>query len=143
MSTVQVTTVVQRVLVTVGGTIAGVPVGSEYISYQAARLAPKVTDTYLRTADGAPMNLAPLVLPFDATLEALTLRTSASHSWTLEVQKNGVLVAVASLSSGGSAKAVDSTLSIDFVAGDEIALYVAGTDVPHPSASLSLVRKGS
>jgi len=106
----------------------------------ASRNSVATTDIYLRDGDGLPMNQAPYVLPFDATLIFLSLSTDDIETWTAEVHVNNILIPGATL----AAAAVDSAegaYSIDFSAGDKVMLYCNGTSINRPRINAVFRRK--
>lgn len=104
---------------------------TDTLDVTAARNAVNTTNVYLRDSDGAPTNQAPYVLPYDATLIAMSSSTNGIETWTAEVHVNGVLVVGATLAS----TAVDNnraTYNINFNAGDKVMLYCNGTNIDRP-----------
>jgi len=114
-----------------GGGVA--PEDSRYVCVSANRGAYFVTNTYLRWNQNVPMNLAGFVLPFDTNLFAMSAVCETSSSWTAEVHKNGGgLVSSATLSVSTARTAYRTDLDIDFSAGDEVQLYLNGTNIFNP-----------
>lgn len=99
-----------------------------------------VTNIYLQGPGQIPMNQSPYILPFDATLIAISISTNGAESWTAEVRESGVLVVGAFL----TAVAVDSnyaTYSINFNAGDKVQLYCNGTAILDPRINAVFKRR--
>lgn len=105
---------------------------SRYILVDAGRGSTVTTNLYLRHNQNIPSNLSGAVLPFDATLIAISLSATVAATWTAEIRLAGSLVTGALLASGGAKTASTSALSIDFNAGDEVQFYCNGTNINRP-----------
>lgn len=110
----------------------GTAVDSRYIVVSANRGSATVTSQYLRQHDGVPMNLNRFILPFDATLIAMSAACNTSASWVAEVHNGLSLVAGATLSVTAATSAFRNDLTIDFSAGDDIELFMNGTSIDRP-----------
>lgn len=94
----------------------------------AGRNSPVVTDRYLEGSGQVPMNVSGLVVPVDAHIVALSGACAASATWTAEVHKNGLGVAIASLAFV-AARTASSVMApaVNVNAGDELQVYCNGT----------------
>jgi len=90
-----------------------------------------VTNIYLQ-ADGVYTNVVPLVLPYNATLVAISAATNGAETWTAEVHLNGSLVTGAALSISAASSGYNNSYNIDFNAGDGIQLYCNGSSITNP-----------
>lgn len=72
----------------------------------------------------------------DATLIGMSIQTNGSETWNARVRKNGSLTDLASLAAGAVAGAQDSSLNVDFTAGDQIQVYIDGTNIDRPVIKL-------
>ena len=115
---------------------------SQTIEAGGARNSSAATDIYLRTFDGAPTNEAPFILPFDATLVAISASSADVQSWTAELHADTVLVPGASMAIVAAASGRDNSLNVDFAAGTAIQLFMSGTNIPFPRASFFFARRG-
>lgn len=111
------------------------------ITTSAARTSNNATNIYLRGPDGVATNIAPFVLPWDATLVAMTASARDSNTWTAEVRVGGTLVTGASLSIVASTTATNSTLNVDFSAGDGVQTYLNGSGIRQPRVNLVFARR--
>ena len=70
-------------------------------------------------------NVTPIVLPFDATLIAMSAATNGIATWAAEIHIGLVLVVGAALSIVATDSAI-TTMSVDFNAGDKIQMFNNG-----------------
>lgn len=107
----------------------------------AGRSTNSVNNSYLRGPDGVEHNLAGSVLPFDSKLIAMSAATTGPETWLLEVRKNDVATAEATLNVT-SDTGYNNTFDVDFDAGDEIQLYCNGTGISRPHGNAVFIRRG-
>ena len=106
----------------------------------AARDFNNVTNSYL-DRDTVATNVAPIVLPENVTLKAMSLASAAAGSWVAEVRLSGLAVPGANLSSGGGASAYSAAYSVDFSAGDGVQVFCNGSGVKKPRVTLWFQRR--
>lgn len=99
------------------------------------------TDSYLRGGGNAFMNLSPFIVPFNATIIAISASTEVPETWTAEVHSGLSLIAGASLSISAATSSTSTGLSINVNAGDPIELYVNGTNIQRPSIAIFLIER--
>jgi len=99
------------------------------------------TDVYLRCSGRVLSNNAGYVLAHDYTIVGIGLATNNAETWTAEVRKNDNVAVIASLASGGAAKAATAALSVDVDADDELQFYCNGTLINNPSMITYLKRR--
>jgi hypothetical protein len=104
-----------------------------------ARNHTRASNIYLRTYDGATTLVAPLVIPFDCTLVAMSASSESLSSWNAEVHVSNVLVPGASLAVTASDSAY-ANKNVNFLAGSRLQLYCNGVNVPFPRINLFLRR---
>lgn len=104
-----------------------------------ARNHSKASNIYLRSYDGATTLVAPLVLPFDCTLVAMSASSESNSSWSAEVHVSNILVAGANLTIISSNSAY-ADKNISFSAGTRMQLYCNGLNIPYPRINLFLRR---
>lgn len=108
------------------------------------------TNIWLRGPDGTPHNEAPIRIPFNATLVAISVTTNGAETWDAEVYKNtdvrgggtptdgnkiAELVVTASQSDSSSA------YSVNVSTGDEIGVFCRGTTIDRPHVCLFFIRR--
>jgi hypothetical protein len=102
---------------------------------KGARNNANVTNIYLRNEDGIFLNLTPEIIPFNATLIAISASTESNETWTAEIRKKtlGVwgLIPNAFLTMTNITKN-HGVYSIDVNAGDELSVYCNGNNIDHP-----------
>jgi len=74
----------------------------------------------------------------NATLVGIVAQTKGSETWTVRVRKNGSATNLASLPISAAAGGGDSTLNIDFNAGDQVQAYIEGTSIDRPMIKLEI-----
>jgi len=92
------------------------------------------TNSYLLSPDGVPLNVTPYVLPFGCQLEAMSLTTDGSFTWTAEIHVNGTLKTDAVLTAVTQDNVWYSDYSTvgNFSEGDKVSLYVNGSLIASP-----------
>ncbi|RLI87986.1 MAG: hypothetical protein DRP01_00100 [Archaeoglobales archaeon] len=121
--------------------LAGGITGTSDMFLSGGREGAAISNVYLRGPGGTPTNQSGFVIPYDATIVALSLATTGAHTWTLEVRKNNNPAVIASLTVAALERTYDSTINVDIDAGDELQLYCNGTNINAPSGSLVLRRR--
>jgi len=112
------------------------------ITYIAGRNKNKSSDIYLYSSNGITTKIAPFILPFDATLIAISASSSKFQTWALEVHTNNSSVPGANLLMVLNKAASDSTINVDFFKNDGIQVYMNGKLISHPQVSLIFARRG-
>ena len=107
------------------------------ILFSASRDANIVKDQYLRTEDGIPMNQAPLLLPKNYILYAITATTDANTTCSFEIRDNGVLIPGATLHFINE-KQKYGLLNLPITAGSNLMIYNNGT-TSKPRVNLWLI----
>lgn len=116
--------------------------GSAIVQVSSGRNHSTVTNQFLRFEGDVPSNLNGFVLPWNATLIALSMScNSNTQTWTLEVRKNGGGVSQDSLTSTNQYSNYSNTNNTDFSAGDRIMIYCNGTSIDYPHATLFFRRR--
>lgn len=109
-----------------------------------------VTNSWLRQPDGLPMNMSPWVVPFDATITAISAATNSAETWDAEIYRNAVVrtggtpsdasklteLVIAAADSGQVAG-----LSVDVDAGDELGVFLRGSMIGRPNVTVFMVRR--
>jgi len=114
------------------GTASAPPIDARYVAFSAGR-ATLATGIYLRTNNNLPTNISPIILPFDATLIAVSASGAAAQTWAAEVHLLGSLIAGALVNVTAAQSAFTAALSIDFDAGDGVQLFCNGTSIDRPN----------
>lgn len=110
--------------------------------YSFARDKSKVSDVYLETVGGISSSLTGYALIHDATLIGISLSGARDdQTWDAEVRKNNVLAPLLVAPLANSFEAHDSTLDVDFDAGDRIQVFCAGTNIARPLVTLQFRRR--
>jgi len=96
-----------------------------------------LTNSYLRTLDGSPMNLSSDVLPWDATLVGISCSGERNNqTWTAQIRKNGAAGVIDSLTVTNAYVNSDMGKDTDFSQDDRIQIYISGTAIKHPQVRL-------
>lgn len=114
-----------------------------------ARDRRRVTNLWLDTEDSIPSNLSPFVLPFDATIIAISGATRDLETFDAEIHVNAVVraggtpVMASSIGTLAFTASNSETLSvnIDVSQGDEIGVYCRGTGVNRPTITIFFKRR--
>ena len=116
--------------------------GSSIIQQGFGRNHPTVTDQFLRMEGDVPSNLNGFVLPWNATLVAISMSGEANNqTWTAEVRLNGGGISQDSLTITNDFSNYSNNNNIDFSAGDRIMLYCNGTSIDYPHVTLFFRRR--
>ena len=100
----------------------------------------KVTNSYLSN-QGNFTNLVPFVLPFNATIKAISALASETGTWDAEIHESGTLITGATLSITAALSGYSASYDIDIDAGDQISLYCSGTNINKPLINVFFVRR--
>jgi len=103
-------------------------------SIGGSKQANSVNNIYLSHFDGSPYNVSQFVVPYAATIVAISASVrSTNNAWTAQVRKSLNTTPIASLAMSESEQfKYDSTLSVDVDAGDTISIYALGTIIRQP-----------
>jgi hypothetical protein len=103
-----------------------------------ATKAAKAKDVYLQLGNVASLQTGHRI-PRDGTIVAMAAQTETSSSWTLEVRRNNVITAIATLAVTGTGAHSVAT-NIDVVAGDRIQIFAntAGVSIDAPVSSIEI-----
>lgn len=93
------------------------------------------TNEYARIGSFSSMNTG-RPLRKNMTLVGISIRAAASATWTAQVRKNGAVAVLASLALSAAAAGSDDTLNIDFAAGDQVQVFISGTNINRPVIEL-------
>jgi len=110
-------------------------------THTAGRNNATTTDQYLRGPGNTPTNQAGFVQESDATIVAITSNAQSSGTWIIEIRKNGSATVLASLTVTAATQDEVSGLSVDTNAGDKIEIYLNGTAINHPSATVTMRKR--
>ena len=86
-----------------------------------------------------PTNLAPLVIPADTRLAALSAATDGVETWDGYVLLNGSLTPLAEINLVAVETGFQTGYNIDLVAGDRLATYCSGSSISKPQLYVWLV----
>jgi len=104
------------------------------LPFMSAGRNSSITNSYLRGAGGVPTNIGGFLLPFNATIMAISATTNGTFSWTAEVRKNGGASPITSLNVVGASSGYTGLfLNISVSAGETIQMYCNGTNINRPS----------
>lgn len=99
----------------------------------------KATNQYVES-DDTGMFLSPFILPENAILKYMSASCAVADTWTAEVHVNGTLFTGATVTVTAAKKAyIKFTTSLSFSAGDEIQLYLNGTNIDKPRINATFV----
>lgn len=122
---------------TVQDAIAELDALKDTFQFTASRNATLSSTQALRRVNGVFLNVLPYRLPQDSTLIAITVESSTTAAWTLDIIQNGGSVHT-EVKTGGSNFVTNTGLSIDFSVGDSLQIdYVhTGNNTTTPGATL-------
>jgi hypothetical protein len=107
----------------------------QWFTLTFGRDAPSVLGgTWLRTVDGMATSATAQIVPIASRIKIVTAGSQSAKDYSIEVLVNGSVVHT--LNSGGAKNKVDSGLSINVAAGDEISARVAAATVAAPDRPL-------
>ena len=111
-------------------------------SFLAARNANISSDQSLRRQNGAFISTCPYIVPFDSFIHAVTAENSPAslgETWDLVIEVNGTDIFTLSVPDTNH-KAVDNTLTIAVLEGDEIVIFFrnASGTVTRPAGAVYL-----
>lgn len=116
---------------------------SSYIVNETqGRNSSNTTNQYLRMVNGVPSNISGFVLPFNTTLVGISMAgRDNNETWTVEVRKNGLVTILSSLQIVNSYSNQDFTVNVDFNSGDRVQLYLNGSSISYPTATVFFKRR--
>lgn len=101
-----------------------------------------VTNQYLELEGAVPSNLNGFVLPFNATLVGISMAENLNtQTWTAQVRRNGVVTVLDSLTITNQYNNQTYASDTDFNEGDRVQLYLSGTSIEYPHATLFFRRR--
>jgi hypothetical protein len=108
--------------------------------WDAGRNGTTASSIDLERGGGVPTNLTPFILPYDATIHAMSAGANTSGVWEAEVLVNGSVVNTLSIT---TTKNKVTGLSININADDEVRLRFnkTGGNINSPSISLFLISR--
>lgn len=106
----------------------------QYI-YASGRDSANNTNEYARVGDFTS-NQGGVRLMQNMVLVGISIQTFGAETWTARVRKNGSVTNLASLASGGAAGAQATNTNVDFNAGDDIEVYIDGSNINRPIIAL-------
>jgi hypothetical protein len=107
-----------------------------------ARNSSNVSNSYLRTYNGTPSNLAEFLVPEDITITGITLTSDNSVIWVGTILESN-LNFVASVSTAGTNSANIQNLNVNVNAGTRLRTFLAGTNVRYPKMIIYYRRRAS
>ena len=120
-------------------------VENAYLSIGAGRNSASESNAYLRGYNGVPTNLSAFIVPFNATIIAISAGGNNPQTWTAEVRKNGSATVIASIDLVSATSAFDNTDStftpVDIDAGDKIEFFCNGTTISYPRMDIVIKRR--
>jgi len=116
--------------------------GVAIIQTDGGRNKERVTNVYLRGEGDAPSNLNGFVLPWNATLIAISMSSNTNDkTWSAQVRRNGDPTPQDFLTSINKYSKYNDLKNIDFNAGDRIEIFCSGQDIQYPKVSLFFRRR--
>jgi hypothetical protein len=107
------------------------PTGTAFVVWTTGRSS-NVSNSYLEQ-NTVPTNLAPLVIPSNAQVVALSASTDGIETWIGQVRLNGALTAAASITiTLDDTGFVVLSTPVPLVAGDTLATYCLGNSISKP-----------
>jgi hypothetical protein len=106
--------------------------------YWAARDNGGVSNTYLYALDSVPTSVTGYRVLRNGTITGLVAQTSANSTWTLQVRRNGVVTAIATLSLSATTGSQTTTTNVDVSQGDRLQLFASGSSIANPVAGLEI-----
>lgn len=98
------------------------------------------TNEYARIGSFSSMN-AGRPMRKNMTLVGIAIRAAAAGTWTAQVRKNGSATVLTSLALSAAASGSDDTLNIDLTAGDQVQVFISGTNINRPVIELIFAEK--
>jgi len=100
----------------------------------------KAKDVYLRTVNGISSLETGIPALRNGTIVGIGIQTDDPETWTFEIRKNNSVTVISSLASGGLTGAIDTTINVDFIAGDELQFYAntSGSSIKAPVAYVEI-----
>jgi hypothetical protein len=125
-------------------------VDNDTVTSTFGRDSATTTNIWLYGADGIAGNLSPFVIPYNATIVAMSAACNGNETFDAEVYINSVVRAggtpsdaskIAELVVNNTQSAFNNSLSVNVNAGDEIAVFLRGSNVARPTVTLFMVRR--
>ena len=98
------------------------------------------SNEYARAGLGTS-NVAGIRLMRNMTLTGISAQAGASATWNVRVRRNGVVTNLASLALTAVAGAQDGAVNVDFLAGDNIEVFIDGTGINRPVINLEFAER--
>lgn len=107
------------------------------------RNSPITTDVWLRSFNGVPNNISPILLPEKSVLKVISFTTDNPHTWDIEIYK-GLTVRTGGVPSTApivsfpvvAANQGQKQVNIEFQALSEIGVFCRGTAISNPLVTL-------
>jgi len=119
----------------------------DVFNIEASRASNNTTNIYLRGTDGLHMNISPYTVGVNSEIFAISISSAVAQTYTIEVYKNTDILsspnqvdAILVFNVVNSRFAYNDLLSIGLVQGDDIAIYMRGSNIDHPRVNL-LIRR--
>ena len=77
----------------------------------------------------------------NVTLTAIAAQTNGAETWTVRVRKNGSVTNLASLAITAASGDQATNLNVDFNAGDDIEVYIDGSNIDRPAIRLEFQQR--
>ena len=107
-----------------------------WIRSGAGRNSATTSDSYLRGYNGAATNVAPYVVPMDATLVKMSMNSRDLETWTVELRNNGGAGTKFTELLCTNLDFITSDFDIDMNSGTKIRFYCSGTNISYPRADI-------
>lgn len=109
---------------------------SRFQQFFTGRDASTNTNEYARVAGAFTSNQGGFRLLKNATLVGISCQNKGSQTWTARIRRNGSVTNLASLAVSSATGAQDNTFNVDFAAGDDIEVYIEGSNINRPVITL-------
>ncbi len=94
------------------------------------------TNEYARVCGAFTSNQGGYRLMRNATLVGISCENKGAQTWTARIRRNGSVTNLASLAVSSAVGAQDITYNVDFSAGDDIEVYIEGSNINRPVITL-------
>jgi hypothetical protein len=116
--------------------------GIATIQTDAGRNNDIVTNIYLRGEGNTPTNLNGFVLPWNATLVAISMSgRSNTQVWSAQVRVNGSTTPIDFLTISNQFSKYNNSKNTDFMAGDRVQIFCSGVNIEYPNVALFFRRR--
>lgn len=95
------------------------------------------TNEYMRIGE-LPVNNAGNRVIRNATIVGIAFQTKVAETWIIEVRKNGLAAPIYSKSVSAVDGGQDHTVNVDIVGGDELQLFINGSQIDRPVVKLEI-----